>query len=259
MMAFIPPTRLPVRVQRRHSVCTQTPRALLPAQPPILLEDLDNLLTSGQKSRLETTLRTLDETDTHLRVLTQNAANTPGRAVIQIFGLSEETALIVADTRGGNLLNFRVGESLQKRLPLSFWTELGNRYGNKFYVDEHGPDGALLDAVDKIKECSGRVCNVVPGISNDQLYVDIACAAIGGAVAGAASRTGGKKFNVSYLALFSPLWGIFLVSFGLGPVLTRVPTVSPEVGSVVAAFLAVALLVWAWVPARFGRPGQDGN
>lgn len=277
MSAFLPP---PFPTTRRHTPrrprIAQTPVCSSPSQKlaaailtttilstpvlaaPNLLLDYDHILTTGQTTRLESRLRSLEDGGTKVRVLTQNLERTPGQAVKSLLGLGDDTALIVIDRRSGNVLNFNIGAKVKERIPLSFWNELGNRYGNEFYVRENGPDQSLFESLDKIEECSkpNTFCQVVPGISDDQLYVSIASAAVAGCVAGAASRTGGKRFNLPYLLLFSPLWSIFLISFGIGPVVTRVHGWSWELASVVVPFLFLAAGVWLWIPARFGEPGQ---
>jgi len=40
----------------------------------------------------------------------------PGLAV-KILGLDDKSVLLVADSRGGNILNFNVGDALYKLLP----------------------------------------------------------------------------------------------------------------------------------------------
>ena len=45
------------------------------------------------------------------------------------------------------MLNFNVGEAYFNFMPRLFWVELQTRFGNQYYVKDHGEDGAVLDAV----------------------------------------------------------------------------------------------------------------
>lgn len=222
--------------------------------------DLAGCLARGQERSLTKQLDALEAaTGVRVRILTQNTV-TPGLAVRDFWGLGDtpSSVLLVVDLRGGNILNFSVSDPVLRKLPDSFWVETTNRYGNLFYVREHGQDGAIIAAVESIKTCLTRegVCRVTPGIGADQLAVTLGCSAVGGAVAGAASRTGGKRFNAPWVLLFAPLWGIFFVSFGVGTVAAREGLASFDVGKEVAAFATAAAATWWWVPIRFGEGGQ---
>ncbi|NJN88852.1 MAG: TPM domain-containing protein, partial [Leptolyngbyaceae cyanobacterium SL_7_1] len=106
---------------------------LLPDQPTRII-DLADSLTTLQKENLDQHLNQFeDETGWKLRVLTQ-FDRTPGRAVKDFWGLDDRSVLLVADPRGGNLLNFSVGDALYEFLPRTFWIELQTRYGNQFFV-----------------------------------------------------------------------------------------------------------------------------
>lgn len=236
------------------------PSALDGLDPSSAVVDLAGCLARGQERALTRELDALEAaTGVRVRVLTQNTV-TPGLAIRDFWGLSDTPAsvLMVVDLRGGNILNFSVSDPVLRKLPDSFWVETTNRYGNLFFVREHGQDGAIMAAVESIKTCLSRegVCRVTPGIGADQLAVTLACSAVGGAVAGAASRTGGKRFNGPWVLLFAPLWGIFFVSFGVGTIAAREGLASWDVGKEVAAFAAAAAATWWWVPIRFGEGGQ---
>lgn len=219
--------------------------------------DFGRLLGRGERDRLEEILLAIETTNNlRIRVITVvnagDAASSAGK-----FPPGECDVLLVADTRGGNLLYTRVGDSVYTRLPRSFWIELPNRFGTQFYVRDNGADGAIFASINAIAECStgNRMCGSVPGVSSDQLGVSVVCSALAGSIFAAAARTEGKSFNVPWVVLFSPLWSIFLVSFGLGPVLTRVEgPVHFETALVSAAFLVVAAAIWFWIPRGIGPP-----
>ncbi len=292
---FIPPLQLALRSKSRGTYhpqngatqrilpisCAHSPgaarigrRALLATSAAILLDrvphvladdsrlaDFGKLMGRGERQRLESILASLEETTgLRVRVLTVTA----GVSATNVFPPSSTDVLLVADTRGGNLLYTRVADSVYSRLPRSFWIELPNRFGTQFFVREHGTDGAIFAAIDAIASCSvpgARTCAAVPGVSSDQLGVSVVSAALAGAIFGAAARTDGEKFNTAFVLLFAPIWSIFLVSFGMGPVLTRLEgVVHMESALVALAFMAVAGSIWFWVPRGLGpSPGSKSE
>ena len=112
-------------------------------QTPII--DLAKALTDIEEESLAKNLKAFEaETGWKLRVLTQSD-RTPGLAVKSYWGLDNKSVLLVADPRGGNLLNFNVGDSLYPLLPRTFSVELQTRYGNQFFVRDNGEIQRLLN------------------------------------------------------------------------------------------------------------------
>lgn len=227
--------------------------------------DYGRILTSGEVSRLSSRLSSL-EASSGVRVVVvtrgpSGVSASAGNANIRWPSPAPGTVIVAADAGAGNALSFSVGPGVYTKFPASFWLEASNRFGNSFYVRERGLDNALFDVVKAVEDCAmpGRLCRAVPGVSDDQWKVSVVSAAIAGSMAGAAARTGGKRFNANFLLLFSPLWSIFLVSFGVGPIVSRGPGVELQLASTLAAFVGLAVAVWWWIPARFGPPGQDGS
>jgi hypothetical protein len=132
--------------------------------------------------------------------------------------------LLVADARGGNLLNFSVGDAFYELMPRTFWIELQTRFGNQFFVRENGEDQAIIQALDSIKTCIRRGgCQVVPGLPREQWVLTLITSVVGGVIFGFAAhpRKDGQVFSWQWALIFSPLWGILFVAFGIGPVVTR--------------------------------------
>ncbi|MBD3880831.1 TPM domain-containing protein [Phormidium tenue FACHB-886] len=207
--------------------------------------DLADSLTSLEKERLDRDLDEFEaETGWKLRVLTQ-FDRTPGRAVKEFWGLDDRSVLLVADPRGGNLLNFSVGDALYELLPRTFWIELQTRYGNQFYVRENGEDASILDALDSLKSCLRQGgCQVVPGLPREQWILTLITSVIGGLVFGfAAQPREGKVFSWQWALIFSPLWGILFIAFGIGPVVTRTADWLPLARNV-AGFALGALVAY---------------
>lgn len=196
---------------------------LLPDQPTNVI-DLAKALTEVQEAKLSQELADFEqETGWKLRVLTQYD-RTPGRAVKEFWGLDERSVMLVADPRGGNLLNFSVGDALYPLLPRTFWIELQTRFGNQFFVRDNGEDESILQTVQTLETCLRQGgCQVVPGLPREQWILTLVTSIVGGVIFGFASqpRKEGQVFAWQWALIFSPLWGILFIAFGIGPVVTR--------------------------------------
>ncbi len=218
---------------------------LLPDEPTSVI-DLANSLASVQQIQLDQSLQDFeDETGWKLRVLTQYE-QTPGRAVKEFWGLDERSVMLIADPRGGNLLNFSVGDAIYAMLPRTFWIELQTRYGNQFFVRDNGEDGAITQALESIEVCLRRGgCNVVPGLPQEQWVLTLITSIVGGVVCGFAShpRKEGQAIAWQWILIFSPLWGILFIAFGIGPVVTRTSDWIPLTRNI-AGFLIGAIAAY---------------
>ena len=197
------------------------PELLPDVQTPII--DLADTLTSVQEEQLIATLDQLEaETGYKLRVLTQ-FDRTPGRAVKEFWQLDDKSVLLIADSRGGNLLGFNVGDAVYNLMPRTFWIELQTRYGNQFFVRDNGEDQSILQSLQSVEGCLRQGgCQVVPGLPREQWILTLVTSALGGIVCGfAAQPRDGKVFAWQWALIFSPLWGILFIAFGIGPVVTR--------------------------------------
>jgi uncharacterized membrane protein YgcG len=104
------------------------PSALSKATAGSPVADLAGVFGARQEERLVAKLKAIEtQTGFKVRVLTQSNGSAPGPAVKNFFGLDDGSILIVADLRGGNILNFNAGVNAAKILPESFWIELGGR------------------------------------------------------------------------------------------------------------------------------------
>lgn len=207
--------------------------------------DLAKSLTSSQEDNLDQELQRFEsETGYKLRVLTQ-FDRTPGRAVKDFWGLDDKSVLLVADPRGGNLLNFNVGDDLYPLLPRTFWVELQTRYGNQFYVREHGEDQAIIQSLQSVENCLRQGgCKVVPGLPKEQWVLTLVTSLLGGLVCGfAAQPRDGKVFAWQWALIFSPLWGILFIAFGIGPVVSRTSEWLPLMRNILA-FVLGALVAY---------------
>ena len=208
--------------------------------------DLGRFLTDTEELALDQKLTKFEEqTGWKLRVLTQ-VDRTPGRAVKEFWGLDESSVMLVADGRGRNLLNFSVGDAVYPLLSRTFWIELQSRYGNQFYVREQGHNQSILSAIDAIATCLDQDgCAVVPGIPQEQWILTLITSIVGGVVFGFAGhpRKDGEIFAWKWALIFTPLWGMLFISFGLGPVLTRTSEWVPIVRNV-AGFVGGAVIAY---------------
>lgn len=218
---------------------------LLPGDPTPII-DLAKSLTSVQEERLSQELQQFEaETGWKLRVLTQYD-RTPGLAVKDYWGLDDKSVLLVADSRGGNILNFNVGDAVYSLLPRTFWVELQTRYGNLYFVREEGEDQSILQSLESIKTCLRQGgCRVVPGLPREQWILTLITSVVGGTICGFAAqpRRPGQLFAWQWALVFSPLWGILFIAFGIAPVITRTAEWLPLVRNI-AGFCIGALVAY---------------
>jgi hypothetical protein len=213
---------------------------LLPSeQTPII--DLAHALSEVQVANLSQELDAFEaETGWKLRVLTQ-FDRTPGRAIKNYWNLDDRSFLLVADPRGGNLLNFNVGRSFYQFMPRTFWVELQTRYGNQYYVRDYGEDGAILGAVHAVKSCiENGGCKVVPGLPYEQWVLTFITSIVGGLICGLAAhpRRADQVIAWQWALMLSPLWGILFIGFGIGPVISRTAEWLPLLRNVAGFALA---------------------
>lgn len=196
---------------------------LLPDTPTPII-DLTKSFTDVQKEALAKDIENFEaETGWKLRVLTQYD-RTPGKAVKDFWGLDDKSVLVVADSRGGNILNFNVGDAVYQLLPRTFWIELQTRFGNLYFVREEGEAQSIIQSLESVKTCLRQGgCNVVPGLPREQWILTLITSIVGGVVLGFAAhpRKPGQIVAWQWALIFSPLWGILFIAFGLGPVVTR--------------------------------------
>jgi hypothetical protein len=227
---------------------------LLPDHPTPVI-DLARLLTDGQRSALESELNDFSQSSGwKLRVLTQYD-RTPGLAVKSFWQLDERSLLLVADERGGNLLNFNVGDALFALMPRTFWVELQTRFGNQYYVREHGRDGAVLDALHTVKGCLAiGGCQVVPGLPREQWLLTLCTSILGGLIVGFAAfpRQPGRRVEWVWVLLLSPLWLILFGVFGVAPIVTRTSDLLPLARNGLG-FAAAAVVAYLIAQATLGK------
>ncbi|MGL5064751.1 MAG: TPM domain-containing protein [Microcoleus sp.] len=229
---------------------------LLPeTQTPII--DLAKALTDFEEQGLAKNLNEFEaETGWKLRVLTQYD-RTPGLAVKSYWGLDRKSMLLVADPRGGNLLNFNVGDDFYPLLPRTFWIELQTRYGNQFFVRENGEDRAIIESLESIEGCLRQGgCRVVPGLPREQWILTLVTSLLGGVICGFAAqpRKPGQLVAWQWALIFSPLWGILFFAFGIAPVITRTAEWLPLVRNI-AGFAMGALV--AFLTPVLGRSSSS--
>src|SRR4028119_1266207 len=231
---------------------------LLPnTQTPVI--DLANFLPTLQEEALINDLQTFEaETGWKLRVLTQYD-RTPGRAVKDFWGLNDKSVLLIADARGGNLLGFNVGDALYPFLPRTFWVELQTRFGNLYFVRENGENQSIVESLNTIKTCLRQGgCQVVPGLPREQWILTLITSVLGGVICGFAAipRKEGQLFAWQWALIFSPLWGILFIAFGIGPVITRTHEWLPIVRNI-SGFLIGALVAYLSIVFSRSSPSAE--
>ena len=169
---------------------------------------------------------------------------------------SDRSLLLIADERGGNLLNFNVGDALFALMPRTFWVELQTRYGNQYYVRDNGQDQAILDSLHAVKGClliGG--CQVVPGLPQEQWVLTFFSSVLGGLIVGFAAypRQQGRRVEWTWVLLLSPLWIILFGIFGVAPIVTRTADLLPLARNALG-FLAASVAAYLIAQATVGQP-----
>lgn len=235
----------------------ENPELLPSTQTPII--DLAKTFTDVQKEALTKDIENFEaETGWKLRVLTQYD-RTPGRAVKNFWGLDDKSVLVIADSRGGNILNFNVGDAVYQLLPRTFWIELQTRFGNLYFVREQGEAQSIIQSLESVKTCLAQGgCNVVPGLPREQWILTLVTSIVGGAVFGFAAhpRKPGQLVAWQWALIFSPLWGILFIAFGIGPVVSRTAEWLPLLRNV-AGFTIGALV--AYLTPTVGSPSEASS
>lgn len=229
---------------------------LLPDQvTPVV--DLANFLPQTQEAALVEDLEQFEaETGWKLRVLTQYDRS-PGRAVIKFWGLDDQSILLVADARGGNLLAFSIGDAVYELMPRTFWIELQARYGNMYYIRDNGENRAITEALNTVKGCLLKGgCQVVPGLPREQWILTLVTSIVGGVIVGFAAipRKEGQVFAWQWVLIMSPLWGILVIAFGIGPVVSRTQDWLPLVRNLLG--FAIGVLV-AYLSPLLNQPNSS--
>ena len=132
--------------------------------------------------------------------------------------------LLVADLRGGNILNFNVGDAVYKLMPRTFWVELQTRFGNQYFVRDNGEDQSIIQALDSVEVCLERGgCQFVPGLPQEQWILTLISSILGGLICGFAAQPHreGQVFAWKWALIFAPLWATLFICFGIGPVVSR--------------------------------------
>jgi hypothetical protein len=231
--------------------------SLLPEQQTPII-DLANFLPKLQEESLTEKIKQFEgETGWKLRILTQYD-RTPGRAVKDYWDLNDQSVLLIADARGGNLLAFNVGDDVYDLLPRTFWVELQTRFGNMYYVRENGENNAIAASLDTVKGCLAEGgCEVVPGLPQDQWILTFITSLVGGVVFGFAAKPRKEDQMVAWqwALIFSPLWGILFIAFGIGPVVTRTADWLPLLRNVLG-FASGALVAYLLPILNQSRPSE---
>lgn len=226
------------------------PLAQFPTEPTPVV-DFANSLTSVQEENLDRHLEKFEQdTGWKLRVLTQ-FERVPGQAIKEFWQLDDRSVLLLAKPQEGNVLNFNIGDAVYQILPRNFWMEVQNRLGNQYFVRDNGVDQSILRAIDAIEVCLQREgCSVMPGISQEQWILTLIASVLGGVICGFAAhpRDPEEIFSWRWALIFSPLWGVLFLVFGVAPVMTRTTDWIPLVRNI-AGFLVGCLAAILVVPS----------
>ncbi|NES73778.1 MAG: TPM domain-containing protein, partial [Okeania sp. SIO2D1] len=114
-----------------------------------------------------------------------------------------------------------------------------------YYVRENGENNAIVQSLEAVKGClQNGGCGVVPGLPREQWLLTLITSVVGGIVLGFAAipRKENQLVAWQWALIFSPLWGILFIAFGIGPVVTRtsefLPLLRNVIGFVLGALVA---------------------
>ncbi len=222
----------------------QAKEVVLP-QPPQPIVDLMGSIELRYQTELTQKIAQLErEQHWQVRILVQKD-DIPGKQIKTYWGLNERSILIVVNLKKRNPLFFNVGDAAYQKLPRFFWRELQARYGNQFYIGEHGRGEALVQTIGAITESlheGGRA--TVPGLPREHWILTFISSALGGLVLGFAChpREGNPVWYWQGIFFSAPLWAILFVIFGLGVVVIRtndpIPVLENSGGFIAAALIA---------------------
>ena len=240
------------------ALAVNNPELLPEIETPVV--DLANFLPDLQEESLIENLNSFEaETGWKMRVLTQYDRS-PGRAVKKFWGLDDKSILLVADGRGGNLLAFSIGDDVYELLPRNFWIELQTRFGNMYYIREHGENNAIVEALESVKGCLLKNgCNAVPGLPQEQWILTLISSIVGGVILGVAviPRKKGDGIAWQWGLIMSPLWGILFIAFGMGPVVIRTPEFLPLFRNIIGFMLGAVVAFLS--PTFLETPTSDSE
>jgi energy-converting hydrogenase Eha subunit A len=131
--------------------------------------------------------------------------------------------------------------------------ELQTRYGNQFFVRDNGEDQSIIQALESIKICLRQDgCRAVPGLPREQWILTLITSIIGGIIFGFAGkpRQEGQFFAWQWALIFSPLWGMLFISFGIGPIVSRTADWLPLFRNVSGFVIGALVAYLAPVPGR---------
>ncbi|CAI5937268.1 unnamed protein product [Closterium sp. NIES-65] len=204
------------------------------AEAPKVLDGA-RLLTESQRGAMLRQLSDLESRDGwRIRVATRYGVESglDGKQIRDLWQPSDRTVIVVADVASPNILSFSIGEAVRSKLPYQFFTELQSRYGNQFFVRQEGESEALTRSVDAIRTCLAEPngCLKVPGLVDDLYFLTLGVSVAAGAVFGFSARLppqGQVEASWQWVAIFSPLWLLLLLAFGVFPVVDRTADLEP--------------------------------
>ncbi|CAE7232037.1 unnamed protein product [Symbiodinium sp. CCMP2592] len=124
------------------------------ATTPVI--DIARILTNSQERELAGYIAEIETAaKVRVRVLTQTFPNTPGLAIRDYWKPDGRTVIYVHDTGGlgdGYVVNFNAGSEVEKMKPLTYWRQVQNTYGNRYYIRDHGDGDTVIDVVKALKE-----------------------------------------------------------------------------------------------------------
>lgn len=124
------------------------------ASTPVI--DVAKILSARQKREITEQIGDIERASkVRLRVLTQTYPMTPGLAIRDYWQVDPSTLVYVHDTGGlgeNAVVNFNAGSEVESMKPFDYWRRVKNKYGNRFYIQEHGDSDTVVDVVNEFHD-----------------------------------------------------------------------------------------------------------
>jgi len=131
---------------------------LLPATDGALTPviDIAKILSERQEREIAQQIGEIEQASkVKLRVLTQTYPTTPGLAIRDYWKVDGKTLVYVHDTGGlgeNAVVNFNAGTEVESQKPFDFWRRVKNKFGNRFYIQEHGDSDTVSAVVAELRD-----------------------------------------------------------------------------------------------------------
>lgn len=147
---------------------------LLPNTPgeSTTIVDVARILSESQRREMDRQIKEVEKkSNVKIRVLAQTYPNSPGKAIQKYWNVDtckaegvsandptckgDPNVLVYVHDTGGlgsANVNFSVGADVEAKKPKTFWRQVQNKFGNRFYIRDHGDAETVVDVVSALHD-----------------------------------------------------------------------------------------------------------